>query len=94
MDITVERNGYGRQLDSHISETECPALGDSPLPMVFIRAPVIVEAGPDVEVLACHRDQPVLVRQERCLASTFHPELSDDDRVHRYFIETVACTPV
>lgn len=89
MDIAVERNAYGRQIASHIGEGSCPALGDAPLPMVFIRAPVILRTGPDVEVLARHRDRPVLVRQGRMLASTFHPELSGDDRVHRYLLELV-----
>ena len=58
--------------------------------MVFIRAPLIARTGPEVRVLAEHRDQPVLVRQGRLLASTFHPELSNDLRVHRYFLDQVA----
>ncbi len=90
MDIDVERNGYGRQIDSHESPGACPELGDEPLPMVFIRAPIISRTGPEVRVLAEHRDQPVLVRQGRLLASTFHPELSNDLRVHRYFLDEVA----
>ena len=90
MDIDVERNGYGRQIDSHESPGACPELGDEPLPMVFIRAPLISRTGPEVRVLAEHRDQPVLVRQGRLLASTFHPELSNDLRVHRYFLDQVA----
>ena len=98
MDIDVERNGYGRQIDSHESPGACPELGDEPLPMVFIRAPLMVfiraplisRTGPEVRVLAEHRDQPVLVRQGRLLASTFHPELSNDLRVHRYFLDQVA----
>ncbi len=90
MDIDVERNGYGRQIDSHESPGACPELGDEPLPMVFIRAPLISRTGPEVRVLAEHRDQPVLVRQGRLLASTFHPELSNDLRVHRYFLDEVA----
>lgn len=89
MDIAVERNGYGRQLDSHESAEPCAELGEPLLPMIFIRAPVIREAGPGVEVLARHRGEPVLVRQGRLLASTFHPELSEDERVHRYFLDRV-----
>ena len=89
IDVAVERNGYGRQLDSHESLEPCPALGDGSLPMVFIRAPVISRVGPEVEVLAEHRGQPVLVREGRVLVSTFHPELTDDVRVHRYFLEHV-----
>lgn len=89
MDLTVERNGYGRQMDSHVAEEPCPELGSAPLPMVFIRAPIIRRVGKGVTVLARHRGEPVLVRQGRLLVSTFHPELSDDERVHRYFIERV-----
>lgn len=89
MDLTVERNGYGRQVDSHQAEEPCPALGSSPLPMTFIRAPIIRRTGPGVTVLARHRGEPVLVREGRLLVSTFHPELSDDERVHRYFLERV-----
>jgi 5'-phosphate synthase pdxT subunit len=90
MDIEVERNAYGRQVDSHMAEEPCPELGSEPLPMVFIRAPIIRRVGPSVRVLARHRGEPVLVREGRLLASTFHPELSEDERVHRYFLETVA----
>jgi 5'-phosphate synthase pdxT subunit len=89
MDVTVERNAYGRQVDSHMAEEPCPELGSAPIPMVFIRAPVIRRTGPDVRVLARHRGEPVLARQGRILASTFHPELSEDERVHRYFLESV-----
>jgi 5'-phosphate synthase pdxT subunit len=89
MDLTVERNAYGRQVDSHIAEEPCPELGSAPLPMVFIRAPVIRRTGPGVRVLARHRGEPVLAREGRILASTFHPELSEDERVHRYFLERV-----
>ena len=90
MDVTVERNGYGRQIDSHVGEEPCDELGEAPLPMVFIRAPILRRTGPAVRVLARHRGEPVLVRDGRLLASTFHPELSDDERVHRYFLERVA----
>jgi 5'-phosphate synthase pdxT subunit len=89
MDVTVERNAYGRQVDSHMAEEPCPELGSAPIPMVFIRAPVIRRTGPDVRVLARHRGEPVLAREGRILASTFHPELSEDERVHRYFLESV-----
>ena len=88
LDATVERNAYGRQVDSsiHTAQTDLP--GD-PLEMVFIRAPRIVETGPDVEVLASRDGFPVLVRQGRLMAATFHPELSSDRRIHRLFVETV-----
>ncbi|MGH9322074.1 MAG: pyridoxal 5'-phosphate synthase glutaminase subunit PdxT [Vicinamibacteria bacterium] len=89
MDVSVERNAYGRQMDSHVADGPCPELGPDPLSMVFIRAPIIRRTGPAVRVLAHHRGEPVLVREGRILASTFHPELSEDERVHRYFIENV-----
>ena len=90
LDVRVERNAYGRQVDSHVAEEPCPELGPDPLPMAFIRAPIIRRTGPQVQVLARHRGEPVLVREGRILASTFHPELSEDERVHRYFLENVA----
>jgi 5'-phosphate synthase pdxT subunit len=90
LDVAVERNAYGRQIDSHVAFEPCLELGDRPLPMFFIRAPIIRATGPSVQVLARHRGSPVLVREGRLLASTFHPELSEDERVHRYFIERVA----
>lgn len=86
LDISIERNGYGRQLQSHASRVSCPTLGQAPLEAVFIRAPIIRDVGRDVEVLAYHQDDPVFVRQGRIMATTFHPELSADDRVHRFFI--------
>jgi len=88
LDIAVERNAYGRQIDSAII-TEPTSLPGGPLEMVFIRAPRIVQTGPHVEVLA-HRDGfPVLIRQGRLLAATFHPELSADHRVHKLFVDGV-----
>lgn len=88
LDAVVERNAYGRQIDSTIltAETELPG---GPLEMVFIRAPRIVEAGADVHVLALRDGTPTLVRQGRVMAATFHPELSVDRRVHRLFVEVV-----
>lgn len=88
LDATVERNAYGRQIDSAIvtAETELPG---GPLEMVFIRAPKILSPGPDVQVLARRDDAPVLVRQGALLAATFHPELSGDRRVHRLFVGLV-----
>ena len=82
VDICVERNAYGRQLDSFIGEVACEALG-GPLPAVFIRAPRIRRAGPGVEVLAQQGGEPVLVRQGNVVAATFHPELTADRRLHR-----------
>jgi len=87
MNITVRRNAYGRQVDSFETDLEIPALGGPPLHAVFIRAPAIENVGPDVEVLASLGGKPVLARQGNMLVSAFHPELTADDRVHRYFVE-------
>lgn len=84
MDIAVKRNEYGRQVDSFETKLDVKGIGN--LKGVFIRAPVIHHTGKAVEVLASHRGHPVLVRQDRLLASTFHPELSGSMAVHRYFI--------
>ena len=81
IDIGVERNGYGRQVDSFITSVET-AGGGLPLEAVFIRAPKIKRVGPEVEILATLHGEPVLVRQANVLAATFHPELTDDDRMH------------
>jgi pyridoxal 5'-phosphate synthase pdxT subunit len=84
-DITVIRNGYGRQLASEI-RNGVTALSPAPVEMVFIRAPIIERVGPDVETLASSEGQPVLVRQDRILISTFHPELTSDTTMHEYFL--------
>jgi len=86
LDIRIRRNAYGRQIDSSIRTGK---LGNSPLEMVFIRAPKIEQVGPEVEVIATEGIDPVAVRQGRVMASTFHPELSDDTRVHRAFLDLV-----
>jgi pyridoxal 5'-phosphate synthase pdxT subunit len=88
LDVVVERNAYGRQIDSSIlfSDTKLP--GDK-LEMVFIRAPRIVETGPDVEILAQREGKATLVRQGKLMAATFHPELSLDRRVHKAFVDLV-----
>jgi 5'-phosphate synthase pdxT subunit len=86
IDISVLRNGYGRQLasDVHSGPTK---LHKEPLEMVFIRAPIIESIGPGVEVLAEDAGHPVLVEQGRVLASTFHPELTSDNTVHQHFLD-------
>jgi 5'-phosphate synthase pdxT subunit len=92
LDATVERNAYGRQIDSSIEETSTSLGGSSdhaPLETVYIRAPRIQSVGKDVTVLAERDGFPVLVRQGHLLAATFHPELSADRRVHRYFVDMV-----
>jgi len=88
MDITVERNAYGRQIDSAIQTGETKLPG-GPLEMVYIRAPRIAAVGDGVEVMAERDGFPVLVRQGRLLAATFHPELSSDRRVHQLFVNMV-----
>jgi len=88
MALTVERNAFGRQLDSFEADLELAGIAGGPLRAVFIRAPAISAAGPGVEVLARLRDGTIAAcRQGRLLATTFHPELTDDLRLHRYFIE-------
>jgi len=84
LDIRVRRNAYGRQLESSIREGR---FGSAPLEMVFIRAPRIERIGEGIEVLAKEGSDPVLVRQGKVMAATFHPELSDDTRVHRAFLD-------
>lgn len=88
MDIRVRRNAYGRQMDSSIEQLETK-LGVAPLESVFIRAPKIESTGIDVEVLATRDGSPVLVRQGKTMAATFHPELSEDTRVHAEFLKLV-----
>ena len=88
LDITVERNAYGRQIDSAIL-TEPTKLPGGPLEMVFIRAPRITHTGPQVETLATRDNFPVLVREGHILAATFHPELSSDPRVHQLFLDII-----
>ncbi|HEY1213144.1 MAG TPA: pyridoxal 5'-phosphate synthase glutaminase subunit PdxT [Bryobacteraceae bacterium] len=86
MDLTVERNAYGRQIDSRIANIEIDGV---PSEAVFIRAPVIRKIGPETKVLATYLDAPVLVEQRYHLASTFHPELSPNNEIHRRFVNNV-----
>jgi pyridoxal 5'-phosphate synthase pdxT subunit len=89
LDVAVQRNGYGRQLDSFETDLAVSGLGDEPFHGVFIRAPRVESAGPPVEVLAEHRGDPVLVRQDRIMAAAFHPELTPDHRLHARFVDLV-----
>ena len=90
MDITVERNAFGRQVDSFETHLYIPRLGEPPFHAVFIRAPRIAEAGPGVEVLARLGDGAIVAAREgRLLATAFHPELTHDTRFHRYFCELI-----
>jgi 5'-phosphate synthase pdxT subunit len=86
VDITVIRNGYGRQLASEVRH-RATAISTEPIEMVFIRAPIIERVGPDVSVLATSESQPVLIREGRNLIATFHPELTRDTAVHEYFLK-------
>lgn len=86
LDAAIERNAYGRQVDSFETGLEIPDLSPDPFHGVFIRAPIIRSAGDKVEVLSSYDGNPVLVRQGNILAATFHPELADDSRLHELFL--------
>jgi 5'-phosphate synthase pdxT subunit len=91
MDIGVERNAYGRQNESRIAEIEperefLQKVGGGKMETVFIRAPIIRRTGPQVKILACYNGDPILVEQGIHMAATFHPELTGDERVHRWFV--------
>ena len=88
VDLDVERNAYGRQVSSFEADLRL-AGDDEPLRGVFIRAPRVADHGPGVEVLAEHEGEPVLLREGRFLVASFHPELTDDPRVHERFLELV-----
>lgn len=87
MDLRVTRNAFGRQVDSFVTALDMPLLGAIPLPAVFIRAPLAEALSADVEVLARHEGRIVAARQGRYLATSFHPELSRDSRLHAWFVE-------
>lgn len=86
LDATARRNAFGRQLQSFETELEVEGLGDEPLRAVLIRAPWIERCGPGVEVLASYEGHPVAVREANVLATAFHPELTDDPRLHALFM--------
>ncbi len=89
LDLTVRRNGYGRQLDSFEADLDVAGF-DAPFHAVFIRAPLVVRVGEGVEVLAEHDGVPVLLRDGSCTVAAFHPELTDDGRLHEMFINSLA----
>ena len=90
MNMVVKRNAFGRQVDSFETELKMTALGDKPFPAVFIRAPIIESAEPPVEIMAKLDDGTIVAaRQGRLLATAFHPELTADLRLHRYFLKTI-----
>jgi len=88
LNVTVRRNGYGRQIDSFESDIEVMGF-EAPFPAVFIRAPIIESVGADVQVLASHDGVPVAVATDRIVGITFHPELTDDPRLHGLFVDRV-----
>jgi 5'-phosphate synthase pdxT subunit len=91
VDMVVNRNAFGRQIDSFETALPIPVLGDKPFPAIFIRAPFIEEADTKVEILArLPGGVAVACKQEKVIATAFHPELSDDLRFHRYFLRIVA----
>jgi 5'-phosphate synthase pdxT subunit len=92
MDMRAERNAFGRQVNSFEADVKVRGLTGGPVRGVFIRAPWIAEHGPSVEILAEVEGHPVAARQGRMLAVAFHVELTDDERMHRLFLETVAAT--
>jgi pyridoxal 5'-phosphate synthase pdxT subunit len=90
IDVDVRRNAFGRQIDSFEADLPVAAITGDPFHAVFIRAPVVDRAGAGVDVLASVGERPVLARQGHVLVSSFHPELTADGRLHRYFLEEVA----
>ena len=90
LDARVRRNGFGRQRESFEAMLNVPEFGPDPLAAVFIRAPYIERCGPDVSVLADVNGKIVIAKQEKILVTAFHPELTNDDRVHRYFLRMAA----
>jgi len=86
IDATATRNAFGRQLQSFEADLEVEGLGDEPLRAVFIRAPWVEQTGPEVEVLALYEGHPVVIREGGVLACAFHPELTDDSRLHALFM--------
>lgn len=90
MNYKVSRNDYGRQIDSFDAELSIKGLDGSPVPAVFIRAPRITEISETVEILSVFKGSPVIVREKNMLAASFHPELTDDNRVHSLFLSMIS----
>jgi pyridoxal 5'-phosphate synthase pdxT subunit len=93
LDATAERNAFGRQLQSFEADLEVEGLGEEPLRAVFIRAPWVARCGPSVEVLAAYDGHPVAIREGGVLACAFHPELTDDSRMHAFFMAMTTSVP-
>ncbi|HEY3425736.1 MAG TPA: pyridoxal 5'-phosphate synthase glutaminase subunit PdxT [Negativicutes bacterium] len=89
MNTVVQRNAFGRQQESFEADLFVPEFGAAPVQAVFIRAPYIVSVGADVQVLATVADKIVIARQGKLLATAFHPELTNDDRIHKYFMKLI-----
>ena len=89
MDVVVERNAFGRQRESFEADVKIPALGDKPLKGVFIRAPAIREIGQEVEALCNLNETIIAAQQHNMIAVAFHPELTDDTRLHQHFLKTI-----
>lgn len=89
LDAAVQRNAFGRQRESFEADLSVQEFGAEPVKAVFIRAPYIESAGPGVEVMAEVNDKVVIARQDKLLVTAFHPELTDDDRIHKYFISMI-----
>lgn len=87
MDITISRNAYGSQIESFETDICVPSCGNKSIHAVFIRAPIITKVGKDVIVLSRFESKPVLVQEKNMIAATFHPELTDDMRIHEYFLK-------
>ena len=87
LDISVQRNAYGRQVDSFEAQIEVPILGDTPVRGIFIRAPIVTEIRDNVRILARFENRPVLLQKDRILVASFHPELTEDTRIHSYFLD-------
>jgi pyridoxal 5'-phosphate synthase pdxT subunit len=89
LDITVERNAFGRQHESFETDLDIPSIGESPFKSIFIRGPIVKEIGKDVKILAKYNDKIVAVQQNNIIGTSFHPELTEDSRFHSYFIKMV-----
>jgi 5'-phosphate synthase pdxT subunit len=90
MDIQVQRNAFGRQVDSFLTSLDISELDGRPFPGIFIRAPAVIDYGPNIQVLSCLSDgRIVAVREKKMLATAFHPELTDDNRFHQFFLDMI-----
>ena len=89
MDITVERNAFGRQHESFETDLNIPLIGETPFKAVFIRGPIVKETGKDVQIISKYNNKIVVVRQNNIVGTSFHPELTEDNRFYSHFIRTI-----